>query len=147
MLGAIPIILESSVSDAFRDYPVAVVAAWSEITAERLAEWRAEHGPVLADKARMDYLLSSGYWVDRMDALLHADRAARAPQPPSEDPAPSKPTLAWMAPLGLGALACLVLRARVAAKQDPWESLKVHAEEHRRSVHAMDAPRKAPVSA
>lgn len=73
-LGTVPILRRGPLDRLFRDHdlPVALVDDWSEVTAERLAEWTQDLVPRLA-AARPR--LSAGYWTGFIRARAEQVRA------------------------------------------------------------------------
>lgn len=75
--GAIPVIRQSPVAAAYREFPVAIVADWSapQITAGRLARWQQQLGPETEHgRSRILERLSGRFWWDQVAA-----RAAQIP--------------------------------------------------------------------
>lgn len=69
--GAIPIIRNSPLIAAYRDFPVAVVDSWSpdQISAERLAQWQQQLAPVVENqRSILLERLGNAYWWNKIAA-------------------------------------------------------------------------------
>ncbi len=74
-LGTVPIVRMGPLDRLYREhgFPVAIVKAWSEVTAERIAAWAEELVPQLVPSRQK---LSAGYWTSLIRARAVAIRAA-----------------------------------------------------------------------
>lgn len=71
LMGAIPIVKTSPLDAAFDGFPVVLIRDWSEVTADNLSHWQAQHARAW-DDGGVDRRLTLSYWVDQIRARAHA---------------------------------------------------------------------------